>query len=205
MIETARELRGDDTSVQVWTQWARFYHELAAAVAILAFAWLFAQHWKLGETFPYPIAASLIILSLAVGAGIARTVAGRLERVGNSSAVLALLRIADTLETEDDYADPAQRWANGLTLIVMNLQIAVTGLAGVALVFQFNLNSPTSGQPLDEVNAWPGVAAIVLLEGIYLAWLAEGRAVAEELMLVSRRWIRTRGATASLGRLHPMT
>jgi hypothetical protein len=174
------------------TELARGVHELATAAAVLTFAWLFATHWRLGDALPYPIAASLIILSLAVGAGIARTTAWRLERVGSIGAVAALLRIADRVEREGDDHDSVLRGgatASGLTLNVMNLQIALTGIAGVALVVLLNFASPV---PLKELDAWPGVASIVLLEGIYAAWLAEGRAVAEELMLVGRRWLRTR-------------
>jgi len=181
------------------TELWRGVHEFATAAAVLTFAGLFATHWRLGDALPYPIAASLIILSLAVGAGIARTIAWRLERVGSIGAVAALLRIADHVERKDDNQDSVPRGAataSGLTLCVMNLQIALTGIAGWALVVLFNFAStvPLSASPgpLKELDAWPGVASIVLLEGIYAAWLAEGRAVAEELMLVGRRWLRTK-------------
>lgn len=176
-------------------EWARAVHELGTAAAVFAFALLFANHWRLGNAFPYPIAASLIILSLAVGAGIARTTAWRLERVGSMAGVTALLRIADRVEREkhDDDIDVLQVGArpSGLTQSVMSLQIALTGIAGAALVVLLNF---AGHGPLKELDAWPGVASIILSEAIYAAWLAEGRTVAEELILVGRRWLRTREA-----------
>jgi hypothetical protein len=171
---------------------ARAIHALLAAVAALAFVGLFAWEWYRGEALQNPVPAMLIVLTLALGAELARRIALRLERVRGTGAVSALLRVANTSEKkeeQDGMDESPGRRRSRLILYVMSLQIALTGAAGIAVLavlIQF-------AGPRTEVgfDAWPGVASIILLEGMYIAWLAEGQAAADELILVARRWVRS--------------
>ncbi len=128
-------------------------------------------------------------MSLAVGAGCARMIALRLERVRGIPAVAALLRIANPAESGqlDGMDGPPGPSRSRRMLNVMSLQIVLTGAAGWSMLLVLVWYHGTSA----GLDAWPGVASIVLLEAMYIAWLAEGMAAADELSLLARRWVRS--------------
>ena len=117
-------------------QWARTLHAALASLATLALAVLFAWNWSRGLALWNPLPAILIALSLAVGDACARAIAVRLERVRGIAAVTELLRIAGDAgaEQQDGMEEPRGPSRSRLMLIVMSLQIVLTGAAGLAML-----------------------------------------------------------------------
>lgn len=173
-----------------FAEWARAFHMLAAVVALLASSALCTWSWYRREPLQNPLPAILIAVALIVGTAFARTMATRLQHASRTNAVSALLRLANAPGAKDQEGtrDVSRARHNRLMLTVMSLQIALTGLAGLAAsVVLLRFAGPAA---LSAGDVWPGVAFIVLLEAMYVAWLAEGQAVADELTLVAHRWMR---------------
>lgn len=177
---------------------ARAVQTWSAAAAALALIVLFSWNWLSHPPVRYPVVAIAIAGILLVGAAAGQILWTRSNRIKGIPEVRQLLSAIDAAQPNPSFHDGD--WLK-VTSNVMSLQLIITGLAGVLLIIlvQFPGGPAPSPAPsgaasttLPEWDAWPLVAAIAMSEAVYLAWLAEARAVADELILVSRRWARSR-------------
>jgi hypothetical protein len=74
--------------------------------------------------------------------------------------------------------------------------VAPTGTQGQPGPAPVAREAPPTPQPAGDADSewtmWPAVVAIALSEIMYIGWMFEGEAVADELAVVSRRWTRRR-------------
>jgi hypothetical protein len=203
-----------------WHTLARYLHESFAAMAVLALACLFLDHWHARTAFPYPFAALAIAIILALGSALGRKSVRSMQQAAADCDVARLLDA--TRRSGDRGSDPEPRIGLLHPVSVMPPQIIVTAFTALYLVISIQQGGPPSAstqipspgaelslqaQPSAELsrqaqadsrpvnpewNTWPAIAAIALSELMYLGWMFEGEAASHELITISRRWSRRR-------------
>jgi hypothetical protein len=170
---------------------ASFVHEILAELAVLAIAVLFLIQWRNEESLRHPYEALLIAVVMVVGSILDRASLRRMEKVVGDNDVSELLSEAyrsGSLDEDDTYR--RRGTFSQLLSAVMPFQIVATAVLALALITAIQ-NMRT------EENLWPAIAAIGLSELMYFGSMLEGEAVADELVVVSRRWVRRRDARAA--------